>query len=225
MAEGLNQNMLLQLFLESLEANAAQRKNILQLKKNGQLEYDLAVKTIAQNFKNRFKPKTESAGLIFFETIQYYHEYVSKAQSQQEIANLVENAKVDYRAFRSLELFEFLIREYGKYFPALIEWQKDRISGIFEPPRRPTGSSEFKNLRRDTLIVGQIKILVDIGYLPTRNKGKSGQSACDVVLDALSSINQNLSYSTIEGIWLRREKLRSPKILIDVLLQSIQAQP
>jgi hypothetical protein len=225
MGNDADRKVLSQLHSKAHEAKAAQADTIFQLKNNDVPDYKAVVNLVAERLKDSFKLEIGLIGFSFYETLQYYREYVPETQSEQEIAKLVENAKTDYRAFRSLELFDYLIAEYGKHFPSLVEWKKERILGTYKPPNRPTGSSEFKNLHRDTLIVGQIKLLVSIGYLATRNKGKTGHSACDVVVDALASIKQNLSYSTIEGIWLRREKLRSPDILIEALFQSTQAPP
>lgn len=50
--------------------------------------------------------------------------------------------------------------------------------------------------------------LVGLGFTATWSHAAAGESACDVVTEALARMGQAISYDAVEKVWVRRERLK-----------------
>lgn len=223
MGKDENSNEILNMFAERIEARRAHTKRLEQSVRDGSIDFRAAVAVVATRLKEIVDPAPGSIGLDFYEAMFFYDEYIPYEISDDKISSLIKNAEIDFKAYQALRLFSHLIGDKGKDLVSLKDCKSRVLLGIFKPPRRPKGLSQFRNVHRDTIIVGQIIALVDIGFNATRNKAKPGICACDVIVDALASSPVELSYDAVEGIWQRRGKLPTPKFFIEAVTQALSS--
>jgi hypothetical protein len=210
-----SQNDILSMLAQQLEASIANDKRSEALRNDGSVDFRAAVEVTADRLKSIYKIESGGIGSNFLEGLLYYRDYLPKNPTDVDIANLIKESSSNFKAFQVLELLEKLTKD-TKNVPSLERWKNEKYLGLYQTPKKPSGTAAYVNLHRDTLIVRAIKSLVSPGLCATRDKAKPGISACDVVVEALASNGLKLSYDAIESIWTRREKLQKPVLLAEM---------
>ncbi|WP_439524655.1 hypothetical protein [Marivita sp.] len=111
---------------------------------------------------------------------------------------------------------------YASMSPTLKKFQTQFLAGMIEVPKSKRGPSAFRDIHRNTIIVGQIEQLKAIGIAPTRSSATNDvRSGCDIVALALEKNGQAMSYFAIEKIWKKREEVARPDFLAEILTKSL----
>ena len=131
------------------------------------------------------------------------------APTRLQVEAAVKDAQDDYGTFCALSLLAQIVAT-GVY-PSLDDWRSSVFLELDSVPPRPKGRSKFALALRDAILVGQVRQLESIGYIPTRNsdsKRANGNSACDVVAKATERVSglPVMSYVAVERVWKKRHK-------------------
>lgn len=147
-----------------------------------------------------------SVGRELLEGFLAYSRLEQRTLSNEWVEQLIEASHTDYYSYQALAFFAQITPDHEK-LPALKTWRNNRYLGIYKAPPRPRGRHEFANYFRDRAICMAIRDLVGLGFTATRSHAAAGDSACDVVTEALARMGQAISYDAVEKVWVRRERL------------------
>lgn len=171
-----------------------------------QISREDAVKVVAAIFLDQLQEQVslEGIGGDFALSVMCFGKFFpNNPPTESELARVLEEAKTDYYAHLAVTLLVMLNRENPPR--QLKTWEQELYLGLIAAPPKPRGPSLYQNAHRDMLIVGQIKQLQAVGWLPTRNEAVNTQnSGCDVVREALAIAGVHLSYGAIESVWKKR---------------------
>lgn len=196
---------LLQLALQSFER--ASERDWATRGQIGQLSAEEACNKVAVVFErqslNRMNSKDLGAkvhdGILGLQVV-----FKSLPPTEDEICDAIVRSKSDYMAFQALRVLALL--KFAPESAALKAWHTSLTGGLAMEPALPKGPSQFRDVHRNMLIVGQIRQLQKCGFHPTRNEATDhSASGCDIVADALATIGSNLSYSAVERVWKNRD--------------------
>ena len=131
-----------------------------------------------------------------------YQWAVEQRQDPDWLANAIDKSQEAKFAWNALEAAaEHSLRE--RHMPKLLaDWLADKLKGKLRKPAHDPRSTLGRDMVITLLVLG---INHDMGLYATRNDGAPPYSACDAVGEAM-----NLSYQTIERVWLRyRDRVSS----------------
>ncbi|WP_192178042.1 hypothetical protein [Mesorhizobium amorphae] len=123
------------------------------------------------------------------------------------IEKMIELSERSYDIFQAVR-FIAQIKTNLVSSPRLSAWHSRLVAGLlFEPPKN-SGQSRYKNLVRDTFMVGEIKRLAQVGFKPTRNKAtEPAESACDAIAVAWGRLGNSITYDGVANVWNCRDQI------------------
>lgn len=199
-------------------SNFEKRTEAIRAKNEGVIEYQEAVKIAAQGLSAAgIELKRNSPGAQFFEgQIEAgKHFHPEHGWGEEEASVFISKASTHHPSYLALKFILQITPTEG--LPKnLKDWSRSLYLETFTPPKKPPGKFAYAMFHRDLLVVRQVKMLAKNGFFPTRSKRPaSGQSACDVVADALSLNGEGIGYDAVETIWLNRTKIPKNHILAE----------
>jgi hypothetical protein len=215
-------------FPDRAETVRRQDRDYEQLESIGPMLFQDAVNVAARRMKDAIELMPSGPQADFLAGDFLYPEYMpmSLEPTNIDFERLVAKSKLDFSAYLVLRLAA-LMHVDDSDFPALRRAKKELALQIFPAPKRPPGRSPYANVRRDTLIVSEIKRRLTVGFTAARNRETEARnSACDVIVAALVANGYHtLTYEGVEKIWTGRANLKRPQLLLLALYQALEIEP
>lgn len=126
---------------------------------------------------------------------------------EASIEKMIELSEHSYDIFQAVR-FVAQIETNVQSSTHLRAWRSRLVAGLLSEPPKDSGQSRYKNLVRDTFMVGEIKRLKKVGFNPTRNKAtEPAKSACDVIAAAWRGLGNIITYDGVANVWNGRDEI------------------